>query len=69
MAAIGGGYDGSKRDYKSSASRFTPMFQFFREELDQHHDRRERIAKTSRDITALSKKMSLLPRAKICKFF
>jgi hypothetical protein len=66
MAAIEGSYDGSKRDSKSPASRFMPMFQLFREELDQHHDRRERIAKASRDITALSKKMSLLPRAKIC---
>lgn len=33
------------------------MFETFRDELDQHHDRRERVIKTSRDITALSKKM------------
>lgn len=33
------------------------MFTFFRTELDEHHDRRERIIKASRDITALSKKM------------
>ena len=32
-------------------------FQHFREELDIHHDRRERIIKASRDITAASKKM------------
>ncbi|KAI5297286.1 hypothetical protein KEM55_004914 [Ascosphaera atra] len=29
----------------------------FRDELDEHHDRRERVIKTSRDITALSKKI------------
>ncbi|KAF4216657.1 hypothetical protein CNMCM8980_006484 [Aspergillus fumigatiaffinis] len=33
------------------------MFETFRDELDQHHDRRERVIKTSRDITALSKKI------------
>jgi hypothetical protein len=33
------------------------MFENFRSELDEHHDRRERIIKASRDITALSKKM------------
>lgn len=38
-------------------NEFTGMFEHFREELDQHHDRRERIIKASRDITALSKKM------------
>lgn len=36
---------------------YTPMFEGFRDELDRHHDRRERIVKASRDITALSKKM------------
>ncbi|PWY78058.1 Translin [Aspergillus sclerotioniger CBS 115572] len=34
------------------------MFETFRDELDEHHDRRERLIKTSRDITALSKKIS-----------
>ena len=34
-----------------------PMFETFRAELDEHHDRRERIVKISRDITAVSKKM------------
>ncbi len=38
-------------------SPFMPMFENFRNELDEHHDRRERIIKASRDITALSKKM------------
>lgn len=33
------------------------MFETFRNELDQHHDRRERIIKASRDLTALSKKI------------
>lgn len=40
-----------------SASPFMPMFEQFRAELDQHHDRRERVIKASRDITAASKKM------------
>lgn len=38
-------------------SPFMPMFEVFRSELDEHHDRRERVIKASRDITALSKKM------------
>ena len=33
------------------------MFEQFRVELDEHHDRRERMIKASRDITAQSKKM------------
>lgn len=33
------------------------LFTFIRGELDEHHDRRERVVKASRDITALSKKM------------
>lgn len=33
------------------------MFEGFRNELDEHHDRRERIIKASRDVTAQSKKM------------
>jgi hypothetical protein len=35
----------------------TPMFENLRDELDAHHDRRDRIGKASRDITALSKKI------------
>jgi hypothetical protein len=38
-------------------SRFAAMFEGFRKELDEHHDRRERTIKASRDITAASKKM------------
>lgn len=37
--------------------RFHDMFEGFRDELDEHHDRRERIVKVSRDVTAQSKKM------------
>ncbi|KAG5295423.1 translin-associated protein X [Histoplasma ohiense] len=33
------------------------IFTTFRSELDEHHDRRERVIKASRDITALSKKI------------
>ncbi|KAF2667024.1 Translin [Microthyrium microscopicum] len=38
-------------------SPFMPMFEGFKSELDEHHDRRERIIKASRDITATSKKI------------
>lgn len=37
--------------------KFHVMFEGFRDELDEHHDRRERIVKASRDVTAQSKKM------------
>ena len=46
-----------KKETESSSSPFMPMFEVFRNELDEHHDRRERIIKASRDITAASKKM------------
>jgi len=42
---------------QNPASPFMPMFEQFRADLDEHHDRRERIIKASRDITAASKKM------------
>jgi hypothetical protein len=64
---------GFKRDRQGNAKRqegfskpatkqiernaLTPMFEKLRDELDAHHDRRDRIGKASRDITALSKKM------------
>ncbi|KAK4098683.1 Translin [Parathielavia hyrcaniae] len=63
---------GLKRDWNGNAKRrdgpktglrqvarnaYTPMFESLRDELDEHHDRRERIVKASRDITALSKKI------------
>ncbi|KAL8727353.1 MAG: hypothetical protein Q9166_006121 [cf. Caloplaca sp. 2 TL-2023] len=41
----------------SGVSPFMSMFEGFRNELDEHQDRRERIIKASRDITALSKKI------------
>ncbi|KAH0566040.1 hypothetical protein GP486_000561 [Trichoglossum hirsutum] len=41
----------------SADGPFIPMFEAFRDELNDHYDRRERIFKTARDITALSKKM------------
>lgn len=44
----------------TTQSPYFPMFDTFRNELDEHHDRRERIIKASRDITALSKKMQAL---------
>lgn len=47
-------------DSSDSASATLCIFENFRNELDEHHDRRERIIKTSRDITALSKKMYVI---------
>ncbi|OCL13686.1 Translin [Glonium stellatum] len=47
--------DGPSKSH--SASPFMPMFESFRSELDEHHDRRERVIKASRDITAASKKI------------
>lgn len=51
---------GKKHDLEgmqiTTSSPLIPMFEAFRDELDEHHDRRERILKASRDITALSKK-------------
>jgi hypothetical protein len=41
----------------ASQSPFLPMFENFKAELDEHHNRRERVIKASRDITAASKKM------------
>lgn len=41
----------------SQPPQIASMFDRFRAELDEHHDRRERVIKASRDITAASKKM------------
>lgn len=57
MAGIKRSHDGKPNNETSVISPFMPMFEIFRNELDEHHDRRERIIKASRDITALSKKM------------
>jgi predicted translin family RNA/ssDNA-binding protein len=51
--------EASSEDQKSP---FISVFETFRAELDEHHDRRERITKVSRDVTAQSKKMSVAPR-------
>lgn len=59
MSAAKRSHDGTEKENKSPMYQFMPMFEFFRAELDQHHDRRERVIKGSRDITALSKKMSV----------
>ncbi|KAI9832617.1 MAG: hypothetical protein M1826_001567 [Phylliscum demangeonii] len=45
----------------SHTSPFLPKFEHFRDELDEHHDRRERVIKASRDVTALSKKIVTKP--------
>ena len=40
-----------------STSPYLSPFEFFRAELDEHYDRKERINKAGRDVTAASKKM------------
>lgn len=57
MTGVKRHHDGAAKEKEVNASPFMPMFEAFRDELDQHHDRRERIIKASRDITAASKKM------------
>jgi len=57
MAGVKRSHNGENVEASPSVSPFMPLFETFRNELDEHHDRRERIIKASRDITALSKKM------------
>ena len=57
MPAAKRSHDGVEKEAESRISPFMPMFEVFRNELDEHHDRRERIIKASRDITGASKKM------------
>ena len=58
MAGIKRSHDGLKSEIKPGfKSPYLPMFESFRAELDEHHDRRERVIKASRDITAQSKKV------------
>ncbi len=57
MPAVKRHHDGAEKEKEVTGSPFMPMFEMFRDELDEHHDRRERIIKASRDITAASKKM------------
>ena len=56
------GFKRSRRESKDGTevqneSPYHGLFDGLRAELDEHHDRRERIVKASRDITAQSKKM------------
>jgi len=57
MPGVKRDHHGAKKEVEVKSSPFMSMFEQFRDELDQHHDRRERIIKASRDITAASKKM------------
>ncbi|KAJ9620710.1 hypothetical protein H2204_012196 [Knufia peltigerae] len=50
-------HDGMEIDTQQTSSPYIPIFETFRTELDEHHDRRERIIKVSRDVTAQSKKI------------
>jgi hypothetical protein len=45
------------RLHEEASTPYTAMFNDFRTELDEHHERREKIIKASRDITASSKKL------------
>ncbi|XDG08689.1 hypothetical protein ABKA04_008304 [Annulohypoxylon sp. FPYF3050] len=47
----------SRADKDMPRNAYTSMFESFRSELDEHHDRRQKIGKVSRDVTALSKKI------------
>ncbi|KAI0457340.1 Translin [Xylaria acuta] len=68
-------YQGKEKGKKDAASAdhprnaYTSMFESFRDELDEHHDHRQRIGKVSRDVTALSKKIifSLQRVRKLCQ--
>jgi len=57
MPGVKRSYDGDDEPQEWQVLTFMPMFETFRSELDEHHDRRERVIKASRDITAASKKM------------
>lgn len=50
-----GEMDAQEKD--SASNPLLSIFESFREEIDEHHDRRERVIKASKDITAYSKKM------------
>ncbi|KAI0550514.1 Translin [Xylaria curta] len=62
MGGVKRDYQGKEKSKKDAApdhprNAYTSMFESFRDELDEHHDRRQRIGKVSRDVTALSKKI------------
>jgi len=44
----------------STSSELQQAFIAFRDEIDDHNDRRERLIKSSRDVTSLSKKVIFL---------
>jgi predicted translin family RNA/ssDNA-binding protein len=52
--------DNKQEKVEQGSSPYMSMFEGFRAELDEHHDRRERTIKASRDITAASKKMFVI---------
>ncbi|KAF2467272.1 Translin [Lindgomyces ingoldianus] len=43
--------------HEQPSTPYAAMFEGFRKDLDEHYDRRERVVKASRDITAASKKI------------
>ncbi|KIX93847.1 uncharacterized protein Z520_10472 [Fonsecaea multimorphosa CBS 102226] len=51
------GMGGNEAASSEAKSPFLSIFEAFRAELDEHHDRREKIVKVSRDVTAQSKKI------------
>lgn len=58
MAGVKRGHD--KMENEDSGAVAGPLhgiFDTFRSEIDEHHDRRERVIKASKDITAYSKKV------------
>ncbi|ORY57925.1 Translin [Pseudomassariella vexata] len=60
MVGVKRDHQGNKKEEKSkeiARNAYTSIFEGFRDELDEHHDRRQRIGKVSRDVTALSKKI------------
>lgn len=74
--------DDNQASSSASTSEITQAFSAFRDEIDDHNDRRERLIKVSRDVTGLSKKVIFLlhrfdindfaskePSGKTCKLF
>ena len=59
MAGVKRSHSGSRIEKMNmtNVSPYIPVFEELRAELDEHHDRRERVIKASRDVTAQSKKM------------
>ncbi|KAJ1603615.1 hypothetical protein NDA14_003012 [Ustilago hordei] len=51
---------GNQASSSASTSEITEAFSSFRDEIDDHNDRRERLIKVSRDVTSLSKKVIFL---------